>query len=693
MNENTQKKQSLTTNLGFAFFLIIAAVMGLQLFLAVRVIKRNVIQDFINYSAQITDARASEIDTLFNGYINDLKIYSDSDVCAEGDNEEVIDWLHDHTNLMNSDYDYMFFCGPDGTTYRDTGLVGAKGGIIERNYFKAIINEKKDSYIDNAVLSKTSGQYVAPVTRAAKDQNGKIFGFFTGMLNIQKICDTLQSVNVGEKGYLFLTDKTGLILSHRNPKMLLNTFKDYPDIANLLKDGKSGGIRTRTAEEGDVYVICSPVKNSGWMVGMIVPTSQILAASTSARNIIANFIFIMAGVLLVTLILTFKVLFGRVAKVGQLVEGIAEGDADLTVRLEANKNNEIGRVTNAVNRFIDKLHEIISRVKESKVVLQEVGDSLITEIDTTGSTITQISGNISTVQESVDVQAQSVESTAAAVTRITDNIQSLESLIQDQASSVIEASSSVEEMIGNIKAVDNSVEKMAIEFTQLEKDTHDGIEKNTVVNNLISKIAEQSSSMVDANDIIRSITEQTNLLAMNAAIEAAHAGEAGKGFSVVADEIRKLAETSAEQSGRISQELQNIQSGIESAVQAASESEVSFNSVTSRIGSTGELVTQIRGAMEEQETGSQQILLALRNMNDSTSDVRTASDEMANGGQEILKEVNNLQTAMNQIKTAMGEINIGAGNISEASERLGEASMKLKDSIDDIGNQIDTFKV
>ena len=279
------------------------------------------------------------------------------------------------------------------------------------------------------------------------------------------------------------------------------------------------------------------------------------------------------------------------------------------------------------------------------------------------------------------------------MTQISKNIESLDGMIQGQASSVEEASASVEEMIGNINSVDKSVIKMVEEFTVLELDTKNGIEKNSSVNELIQKISEQSVAMMDANEMIQSIAEQTNLLAMNAAIEAAHAGEAGKGFSVVADEIRKLAETSAEQSNRISEELSNIQQGIQRVVIASTESEQSFQAVSGRINTTAELVAQIRGAMEEQQAGSQQILEALQAMNDSTSEVRGAGAEMSKGGDSIMRDVSNIHESMNGIETAVAEINEGTNYVNESTKKLRTISASLNVAIKRIKDDVDLFKV
>ncbi len=152
-----------------------------------------------------------------------------------------------------------------------------------------------------------------------------------------------------------------------------------------------------------------------------------------------------------------------------------------------------------------------------------------------------------------------IEDVDKAINGIAENINSLENMIEMQASGVTQASAAVEEMIGNISSVNNSVEKMANSFATLGKTTNEGIMRQSSVAQYVQQVAEQSKTLQDANTAIANVASQTNLLAMNAAIEAAHAGEAGKGFSVVADEIRNLSVTSSEQSKKIGLELKKNQ--------------------------------------------------------------------------------------------------------------------------------------
>ena len=688
------RKASIGQKLGLALLVAVLFLFSILLFITSRVIQTQTTKSYYEMAHEIVNGRADEINKWIEVYINDLRIYSDADVIQTGDDEQVLEWLHNHQNLRNPDYDYMFFCDAEGTSYRDTGLVGGKGALVERDYYKAMMIEGKDIFVGNVVLSKTSGRYVMPIARAAKDATGKTFGFFVGMLGIKQLTDKVEQFQIGETGYFLLTDGTGQIVAHRNSEYVLQKIEIIPEVANLIYSGNGKNSYAELELEDQKCVsFVAPVPNTGYSIGYIVSLNQIHTATTKTQKVVIILGIIVAFILSVLFILLLNRVLARVKKINLLIRDLSSGDADLTVRLDVHNADEVGELVIGVNMFLEKFHDIMTNIKQSEVELNEAGTVLVNEIENTTTTMSQMAGNINLVNDQVGNQSATVENSTTAITEISKNIEYLDSMIQGQASTVVEASAAVEEMIGNINSVDKSVIKMVEEFTVLELDTKNGIEQNSSVNELIQKISEQSVSMMDANTTIQSIAEQTNLLAMNAAIEAAHAGEAGKGFSVVADEIRKLAETSAEQSNKIGEELSKIQNGIQHVVEASSESEKSFQNVSTRINSTSELITQIRGAMEEQQAGSQQILEALQAMNESTSKVRDAGNEMTRSGETIKDDVTELRDSMSNISTAVSDINEGTHYVNESTGTLRSTSDKLRAAIKKISDDVDLFKV
>jgi methyl-accepting chemotaxis protein len=217
----------------------------------------------------------------------------------------------------------------------------------------------------------------------------------------------------------------------------------------------------------------------------------------------------------------------------------------------------------------------------------------------------------------------------------------------------------------------------------------DGIQK---VSDIMKILEQDSNGLIEASAVIQSIAAQTNLLAMNAAIEAAHAGETGKGFAVVADEIRKLAENSSNQGKSIKSVLTTLKNQINTATNLSNDSQERFNLILSLVDTVRSQEAVIKNAMDEQTTGSKQVLDAIREIKDITGKVKDGSSEMMRASAEILTEMDRVSTGTNEMSAKTDKIAVSATHLSANIEQLNAITQETKERVSRLSDDVSQFK-
>jgi methyl-accepting chemotaxis protein len=358
------------------------------------------------------------------------------------------------------------------------------------------------------------------------------------------------------------------------------------------------------------------------------------------RQVLMSLGFVLLG--LVMMFLFLRMIFQPLRNINGPMEQIAAGEGDLRVSIPVLKADEIGNLAENFNRFVRALKEIMIAINAAVQELTGNAEHLRQETSDMIDAMGAIFSGVGLIRDKAQDQNSKAQTTYDGVRLIESRIDSLGHMLATQLAAVDQSSSSIDQMNANIKAVTENMDQISRRYSQLVEDSQNGQDHQNKTKDNISQIVGQIENLTHANSAITKIAAQTNLLAMNAAIEAAHAGDAGRGFAVVAEEIRNLSVTATQQSSEIKQFINDIQNTILAIVGASEQSLKSYTNISADIEALSGMITRINGAMAEQNAGVAEILQAVKSVSDSAHSINAAAEDMKRNSLPVFAGIDEL---------------------------------------------------
>jgi methyl-accepting chemotaxis protein len=589
--------------------------------------------------------------------------------------------------------------GPDGP------YVAPLAGYDTAAFYTLPMRTGSEVVLDPYIYNATTGDLLITSLCIPIKDGDKVVGVVGVGIELSKIQAIASEIKPFGDGFALVFSGGGIVAAHADPGRIgkdmrqseTDTFGSFLDtVINAVTQGAEmefSAPSPRSKTMINYYSVPFTIEKSlvPWTLTVGVPQDAIMAPIYRMLLLCVIIGVLTIAVMSVGVIFTARSVSRPIAYTMTVLKDISEGD--LTCRIDVSSKDELGDLARYLNFTIEKIKDLIVAIKKETDALAQTGTELAANMAETAAAINEITANIQNVKSQAGNQSESVKSTGSIMGEVVANIEALNGQVQKQTDCVSQSSSAIEQMLANIQSVTNSLVKNVESVNSLAESSEIGRSGLQEVSSDIQGIARESAGLLEINAVMENIASQTNLLSMNAAIEAAHAGEAGKGFAVVADEIRKLAESSGEQSKTISGVLKKIKDSIDKITKSTGAVLQKFEVIGEGIQTVTDQETNVRNAMEEQGTGSKNILEAVSSLNEITEEVKSGAQVMLDGSRRVISESKTLEDLTDGITNGMNEMAAGADQIESAVNHVNDISINNKKQIDALLGEVLKFKV
>jgi methyl-accepting chemotaxis protein len=515
-------------------------------------------------------------------------------------------------------------------------------------------------------IGASAGQLITSVSINVYDESGRDVGVIGGTVSIDFLGNMLsKSISIPEQQAYFL-NRHGLFITNPDSAAVLS--KDFfteTGLESYRTSVLSSSSFSNMDKEAFIYSVVIP--EIDWILVSIIPISVVFAESNRfilSLTLISLFL-LLASAALISIIL----IRNMVHPIKEIVsEANALANLQFDIKITRNRQDEIGDMQEALNTIRDNLQKNMDDLNNKHLGQKNVSQNLSISIKASSEGLGVINRAMDSVQRKTNDQVDSVLQASASVEEIVKHIRSLENAVATQVSNLSSSSASIEHLVADIDSVRSAVEHVYTTTGNLSTASESGQKMLSQLTEELGHIAAQSVFLEEANATLVNIAAQTNILAMNAAIEAAHAGEAGRGFAVVAGEVKKLAELSDKESTSISNEIKKMQSGIAKIRGVSSETVNSMNGMFAEVTDMQGSFDRVNGAVEAQATNGAQVLEAVTILKETTEQVRAGSDNIQQESGVILKIVEDLQALSKEVNGSVLDVQRTSQSIAVSLE-------------------------